>query len=162
MTRKAEKLYQEFHKYEPSRVDALHGSFYIPEAATCVGPALYVLYKSSKLDPFTYAEPEGGSIDYIHEHKKSVNVYLPGSDAGPTRKVPQRICGVSELTFLGKCLGFGYTDEDGDEVEATCSGKIELCAIPSGKALLVIENRRKVLALIWGGTLGVKPQGIVG
>lgn len=162
MTRKAQKLYEDFHKYPATRVDELHRSFYIPEVSTCVGPALYVLYKSAKLDPFTYAKPDGGTTDYIHEHKKGVKVYLPGSEFGPERKVPQRICGAGELTFLGKCLGFGYTDEDGDEVEATCKGKVDLCSIPSGKALIVIEDRRSVLALIWGGTLGVKPQGIVG
>ena len=161
MTRKAEKLYEEFHKYSPTRVDEMHSSFFIPEVSTCVGPALYVLYRSAKLDPFTYAKPNG-PIDYIHEHKEGVKVYLPGSDAGPEKKVPQRICGVSKLTFLGKCLGFGYTDEDGDEVEATCKGQVELCTTPSGKALLVIEGRREVLALIWGGKLQVKPQGIVG
>jgi hypothetical protein len=162
MTRKAEKLYEDFHKYPATRIDEMHRSFFIPETAACVGPALYVLYRSSKLDPFTYAEPEGGSIDYIHEHKKGVKVYLPDSDWGPDRKVPKRIHESNKLTFLGECLGFGYIDDDGDEVEATCRGKVELCSTPSGKALLVVENRKEVLALIWGGTLGVKPQGIVG
>jgi hypothetical protein len=162
MSRKAEKLYEEFHKFSPTRIDEMHRSFYIPEVSTCVGPALHVLYRSDKLDPLTYAKPTNGTDDYIHEHKKGVKVYMPGSGDGPERKVPQRVCGVSKLTFLGKCLGFGYTDEEGDEVEATCTGKVELCTTPDGRALLVIEGRRKVLALIWGGGLKVKPQGIVG
>jgi len=128
-----------------------------------VGPALYVLYRSSKLDPFTYAVPDKPT-DYIHEHKNGVKVYVVNDSDGPERKVPQKIQNIQKMAFLGKCLGFGYVDEDGDEVEATASGKVELCAVPyrKGHALIVLENRRKVLALIWGGKLRVEPRGIVG
>jgi hypothetical protein len=164
MSHWAEKLYEDFHKYPHKRIDELDPSFYIPEVATCVGPALYVLYRSSKLEPFTYAVPENGSEDYIHEHKNGVKVYVVDSDEGPERKVPQKIQNVSKMAFLGKCLGFGYIDEDGDEVEATAKGKVELCAVPyrGGHALIVIENRSHVVALIWGGKLRVEPRGIVG
>jgi hypothetical protein len=31
-----------------------------------------------------------------------------------------------------------------------------------GKALVVVQGKRKVLALIWGGKLDVEPRGIVG
>jgi hypothetical protein len=163
MTCAAEKLYEEFHKYASTRIDEMHSSFHVPDYATCVGPALYVLYRSSKLDPFTYAVPDK-PIDYIHEHKNGVKIYVVNSEDGPDRKVPLKIQNVQKMTFLGKCLGFGYIDEEGDEVEVSASGKVELCAVPyrQGHALIVVEGRRKVLALVWGGKLRVEPRGIVG
>jgi hypothetical protein len=162
MSSRAGKLYEEFHKYPPKEIGEFPPSFSIPRSAICVGSALYVLYRSSKKDPITYLKPSA-PINYIHEHKARVKVYLVGSQEGPERKVPQRIHSVDELTHLGKCLGFGYTNWDGEDVEAECTGKIDLYAVPpSGKGLLVIENKRKVLALIWGGELRVEPRGIVG
>jgi hypothetical protein len=157
----AEKLFEEFHKYPPTKIGEFHSSFYIPEQATFVGPALFVLYRSSKNDPVTYLKP-AKPIDYIHEHKSGVKVYVTDSEGGSERKVPQRIHNVGELTYLGKCLGFAYIDDEDEEVEAECTGKVELYTIPSGKALLVVENKKKVLALIWGGKLNVEPRGIVG
>jgi hypothetical protein len=160
MTRKAEKLFEDFHKYEPNSVEQFPASFRIPDRAAFMGPALYVLYRSSKYDPITHEKPSK-PIDYIHEHKKGVNVYRLDTDDGPEYKVPKYIHSPKALVLLGKCLGFGYTDYEGDDVEATCSGP-ELFSIPSGKALLVIEKRRKVVALLWGGELNVEPRGIVG
>jgi hypothetical protein len=158
---RAGNLYRDFHKYDPKSIGQFPASFSIPKTATCVGPAIHVLYRSSKFDPITYAKP-ASSIDYIHEHKKGVKVYIIGSDEGPERKVPQRIHAVDGLVSLGKCLGFAYVDQEGDQVDAECTGKVELYSVPSGTALLVIENKRKVLALIWGGKLRVEPRGIVG
>jgi len=38
----------------------------------------------------------------------------------------------------------------------------ELYTIPAGTALLVVEDKRHVAAIIWGGALGVECRGIVG
>jgi hypothetical protein len=67
------------------------------------------------------------------------------------------------LTLLGQCLGFAYYDPESDqEIEAKVTQPFpELYSIPSGKALLVIQSKRTVLALIWGGRLGVEARGIV-
>jgi hypothetical protein len=162
MSSPAGKLYEEFHKYSPQEIGEFHSSFFIPELIPCVGPALFVLYRSSKKDPITYVKPDK-PVNYIHEHKDRVKVYIVGSEEGPERKVPQRICAVDELAYMGKCLGFGYTDWDGEDVEAECTGKIDLYAVPPlGKGLIVVENKRRVLAMIWGGKLRVEPRGIVG
>ena len=163
-TRKAEKLFEDFHKYEPNSVEQFPGSFSIPDRAVLVGPAVYVLYRSAKYDPVTLEKPKK-PINYIHEHSKGVNVYRLDADEddGPERAVPKRIHSPTALVLLGKCLGFGYTDHYGDEVEASPSGRgAELYSIPSGRGLLVIENRREVVALMWGGNLRVEPRGIVG
>jgi hypothetical protein len=159
MSRRAEKLYEDFHKYNPREVGKFPRSFQIPTSIELAGPALYVLYQSPKCDPITYKKPKK-PINYIHEHKDGVKVYLAGGD-GPIRKVPKRVSEVTSLTRLGKFLGLGFLDGD-EEVAMEASGKVDLYAIPSGKSLLVIENRRNVLAMIWGGKLRVEPRGIVG
>ena len=156
---KAVKLYEDFHKYESKDIGSFPSSFYIPESIELAGPAIHVLYRSAKLDPITYIKPDS-PIDYIHEHEAGVKVYILNCE-GPERSVPRHIHRVGALTRLGKCLGFAFVDADGDEVEATCTN-CDLYAIPSGKALLVVEKKKKVLAMIWGGKLNVEPRGIVG
>ena len=159
--RKAIKLYEDFHKFGPREIGEFKPSFYIPEEAVYVGNGVDVMYRSDKLDPLTLADE--GHIDYIHEHKPGVKVYRVDARAdGPVRKVPKRIHGVTSLVFLGKCLGFTYDDHHGDEVEAQVANPLpELYATPDGRALLVIERKQRVVALIWGGKLNVEPRGIV-
>ena len=160
MTRKAEKLFEDFHKYEAEKVGEFPDSFYIPDTAIFVGQGSCVLYRSAKFDPITYAKPDE-PIDYIHELGDGVRIFRLDTDEGRELTVPQYIHSVGTLVRLGKCLGFGYIDEDDDEVEATCTN-CDLYSIPSGKALLIVEKKKKVLALIWGGKLDVEPRGIVG
>jgi hypothetical protein len=38
----------------------------------------------------------------------------------------------------------------------------DLCCTPDGKCLLVVQGKRKVLAMMWGGALGVFARGIDG
>lgn len=162
MTHRAEKLFADFHKYEAEEIKAFPSSFRIPERAPCVGPALYVLYRSAKCDPITYLKPDK-PIDYIHEHKPGVKVYILDSSEceGPVRSVPKYIHEADTLVLLGKCLGFAYSNVNGDEENLECTS-CELYSIPNGKALLVVEKKREVLAMIWGGKLNVEPRGIVG
>lgn len=152
--------YVEFHQFDPYEIGEFARGFQIPHDVTLVGAGRYVLYSSDKLNPST-GEDEG-FIDYIHEHKPGVRVYRPGVP-GRSRRVPGYIRDVSELVLLGECMGFGYDDGDGNEVAAEPDAALtELYAIPSGKALIVVENKRCVCALIWGGKLGVEARGIVG
>lgn len=160
MTRRAEKLFADFHKYEAEKIGEFHNSFLIPESAVFVGEGSYVLYRSAKFDPITYAKPDK-PVDYIHELGDGVRIFRLDTNEGPEHTVPQYIHSVDTLVLLGKCLGFGYLDEDDDEVEAKCTS-CDLYAIPSGKALLIVEKKQQVLALIWGGKLNVEPRGIVG
>jgi hypothetical protein len=119
-----------------------------------------VLYRSDKLDPETGRQPRK-PIDYIHEHDGGVHVYR--TDGRADTEVPRFISGAKELVLLGQCLGFAYEDVDGgEEVEAQVRTPYpDLYTIPSGRALLVIQGRRSVLAIIWGGRLGVEARGIV-
>ena len=159
--RKAVHLYKEFHQFEPRKIGPFPKSFTVPHQAVCVGEALEVLYRSDKLNPTTHEDE--GMIDYIHEHDPGVRAYRTDQGAdGPVRQVPKFIWGSKELVLLGSCLGYAYLDSEGDEIEAKVRTPYpELYSIPSGRALLVVQDKKKVLALIWGGRLGVEDRGIV-
>ena len=156
-------LYEGFHKEEPRRVGAFPSAFSIPDEVVLLGDADFVLYRSRKRDPLTYRKP-AQPIDYIHEHDGGVKAYTTDKRVRGARKsVPKYIQNVGSLVLLGQCIGFGYfryVDDDLVEVEGRRPYP-ELCAIPSGKALLAIQDKRHVLAMIWGGKLGVEPRGIV-
>lgn len=162
-SRTALRMYEGFHQHEPKKLVEFHKSFTIPQDVVCIGTAKNVLYRSDKLNPET-GEDEGW-IDYIHDHGSGVLVYVPQEAAendGDLVRVPSWIRGVDELVWLGDCLGFEYKDQTGKGREATGTKPLpELYTIPSGRALLVIQGKRELLALIWGGRLGVEPRGIV-
>ncbi|MDP2607317.1 MAG: hypothetical protein Q8S00_32670 [Deltaproteobacteria bacterium] len=158
---KAVKLYEGFHKYEPRSIGEFPTSFFVPQEAVWVGLAKNVMYRSEKLDPLTYEDE--GAIDYIHEHGANVKAYRIDGDAeGPIRTVPKWIWGVQELVCLGQCLGFEYIDHDSKKCEGVVQKPFpDLYTTPDGRALLVIQGRKTVLALLWGGKLNVEPRGIV-
>lgn len=157
--------YEEFHRYEHKRIIVGRG-FEFPRTMYRAGQALWVTYRSSKVDPETLRKPRH-PVDYIHEHDAGVYTYLASSkDAdGPAVEVPAKFCDVTALTRLGINLGFAYKMPDGfkQEVKATRAGGYpELYTTPDGHCLLVIEARTKVIAMMWGGGLGVYPRGIDG
>lgn len=156
---RAIKMYVDFHQHEPKKVGSFAASLRMPARAVLVGPAAHVLYRSDKLNPTTGADE--GWIDYIHEHDRGVHIYMGGGE-GPERAVPAFIRNAKELTWLGMCLGLAYLDEDGREREIKATRPLpELYTTPNGRALLVIQSKRTLLALVWGGRLGVEPRGIV-
>jgi hypothetical protein len=158
----AVEMYRSFQGFEPRKIGAFSFGFYIPDHATLVGPALNVMYRSDKNDPST-GKPVKKPIDYIHDHEDGVSVYRCDRAAeGGQVTVPSFIKSVDSLVLLGDCLGFTYEDENGDAIEASPTNPLpELYTIPSGRALLVVQSKAKVLALIFGGRLGVEARGIV-
>lgn len=158
--RKAEKLYETFHQFEPVDVGNFRKGFLIPSEAFYVGHAKAMYYTSDKLNPLT-GEDEG-EISYFHDHKPGVRIYLPDGDRN-CRSIPKWIYDTDVLVRLGTCDGFDYQDFNGETVEAEAVGrKPEWYTIPSGKALLAIQDKRKVLAIAWGGKLNVEWRGVVG
>lgn len=163
MTR-AIRMYEGFHQHEPKRIGSFHKDLAIPESAVLVGNAVNVLYRSDKLNP--ESGKDEGWIDYIHDHSHGVKVYRTDAHARRGDRhgevVPHWLRSADELVWLGHCLGFAYKDDDGHKVEAKGKRPLpELYTIPSGKALLVVQSKRHLLAMIWGGKLGVEPRGIV-
>lgn len=149
--------YEEFHRHAPKKMGAFSRSFRIPASVRRAGSGRWVTYQSDKVDPETLRRPSK-PVDYIHQHDAGVNVYLPGK--GVT--VPREFVEVDALVKLGTFLGFCYV-ERGKELEvAGVRPMPELYCNPKGTCLYVIQSKREVLAMIWGGALGVFSRGIDG
>ena len=157
--------YEEFHRHEPRKVGEFPPSFVIPKRMARAGTARWVTYRSDKVDPETLRRPRA-AVDYIHEHNAGVETYV--NDAGkfpvPTDAlvdVPSRFRDVA-LVRLGTCLGF-CVERDGVEIEAASTRPMpDLYCTSDGRCLMVIQSRERVLAMMWGGALGVFARGIDG
>lgn len=166
----AVEKYREFHRYDPKSVGSFPRSFVIPTHMYLAGTSKWVTYESTKVDPESLRKPRN-PVSYIHEHDAGVTTYLAYSDAILERSpnaqlkhvvVPEKFCDVPALTRLGFCLGFCFDGPDGKaEAEATAPYP-DLYTVPDGRCLLVIQSRREVLAMMWGGGLGVFARGIDG
>lgn len=156
--------YVEFHRLDPRKIGTFPESFVIPARMAELGTANAVMYRSDKVDPETLRRP-AHAVDYIHEHDAGVMTYVRAADAPGARSVavPPEFRDVAALTRLGKFLGFFYIDGAGEKQEARATQPLpDLYTVPSGKCLLVIQSRREVLAMSWGGGLGVFARGIDG
>lgn len=159
--KKAVAIYEGFHRFEPRKVGEFHPSFKLPSRVNKQGESIDVLYRSDKVDPETLKKPRR-ALDYIHEHdSKGVFTYLPRGP-GELVEVPDWIRDTKALAKLGDCLGFKFK-RDGKTVTAKGKKPLpELYCTPNGRALIIVQDKRDVLALVWGGKLDVEPRGIVG
>ena len=154
-------IYEGFHRFAPRKVGEFHPSFKLPSRVNKQGPSVDVLYRSDKTDPETLKKPRK-PLDYIHEHdSKGVHTYLPRGP-GELVETPHWIRDAQALAKLGDCLGFKFK-RGGKIIEAVGKKPLpELYCTANGKALIVVQDKRDVLALMWGGKLDVEPRGIVG
>lgn len=128
-----------------------------PTKCCIVGKANHVMYKSDKWESRKY--------DYIHEHESGVVVALFDPELELADSVPDFVMKAETIYLLGDCLGFQATDDDGEVLEAEGGKGDELYAIPSNRALIILNTSGKVArveAMIWGGGLNVIDRGIVG
>lgn len=148
--------YEEFHDFEPEDIGHFERSLEVPPMVTHVGENEWVAYRSNKWEKKFH--------NYIHEHEGDVQCYRTDPKSKGTRiKTPSWIRSNKSFTKIGDCLGFRYTDHDGYPVEAETRNPLpELYCTPDGRCLLVIVDKKKIVALIWGGALGVEDVGIVG
>ncbi len=162
----AKEKFETFHRYAVRDVGEFARGFAIPSSMLCAGRAKWTTYRSGKVDPSTLKLPKR-PVNYIHEHDAGVEVYLPtdcdlGESGLETVDVPEEFQRATALAKLGDSLGYCF-DLDGDEVEAVGQDPLpELYCTPCGKCLLVVQDKREVLAMIWGGALGVFARGIDG
>lgn len=162
-TSAARRMFRTFHSREWRREGDFHADLVIPSEVVRLGAAEHVLYRSDKLNP-TSGEDEGW-IDYIHEHGSGVVAHRvearPAADADLVA-VPGWLQRQQSFTWLGKSLGFAYRDAGGRVRKVGATEPLpELYAAPSGRALLIIQSKRRLLAMIWGGRLAVQRRGIV-
>lgn len=148
--------YAEFAQFQPTKVSSF--AFSIPSKLYCVGKADWTFYESKKWEH---------KINwYKHEHEAGVGVYMPeleGDQPGKLVTTPAWLKSTKTLVKLGNSLGFEFQDLHGETLEAnTTKPYPELYCIPSGKALLVIQNKKTLIACFWGGYLSVTARGIVG
>jgi hypothetical protein len=79
-----------------------------------------------------------------------------------TIKVPAKVRNATTVTQIGlRALGFAFEYDD-DEYEAKVPAGTEWFWSQTARALYLIQNKRKLIAVIWGGNLNVEPRGIVG
>lgn len=160
----AVEKYTEFHRLDPRKIGSFPDSFVIPKVMYRAGKAKWITYRSGKVDPETLRRPSR-PVDYIHEHDAGVVTYVPKpleTDAEGV-EVPERFRKVPALARLGQWLGFCFEDADGEKREARGTRPLpELYTVADGRCLLVIQSRRQVLAMVWGGGLGVFARGIDG
>lgn len=157
----AQKMFRRFHTRDWRGEGDFHPDLVIPDRVQCLGPAIHTLYKSDKLNPSDGRDE--GWIEYIHEHDAGVNVYKPARGGAGDVAVPAFIRNCDQFTWLGKSLGFAYWDENDKKCEARATEPLPeiYCTPGGGKALLVIQNKRTLLAILWGGRLAVERRGIV-
>jgi hypothetical protein len=160
----AEAKFTEFHRFPPRKLGEFADGFAIPRIVYHAGAGRWVTYRSDKTDPETLKKPRA-PINYIHEHNAGVGYYLSSPTEHTTKRcdVPERFIEVDALALLGINLGYCFVTDDGEEIEAVSTKpKPELYATPDGKCLLVVQSKKKVLAMAWGGALGVFARGIDG
>lgn len=156
--------FRRFHSRDWRGEGDFHADFDIPAQMTCAGHMLDTAYESDKLNPST-GEDEGW-IAYNHKHDKNVMI------AVPTRRSDQHMVAVpdwirreTELVWLGTCLELKYQElETGRTamLEGT-NPKPDIFFTPKAgrAALLVVQSKRRLMAIIWGGKMQVQRRGIV-
>lgn len=162
VNKRARDLFVEFHQFEPTDIGEFSVAFKIPEHVYHVGEAKKMYYASNKLNPET-SEDEGW-IHYVHDHEGDVGMHLvDDASGGEPVVVPAWIRDVDALVRIGDCEGFEFVDLDDELVEAKGTKPLpEWYAIPSGRALLIVQSKRHVIAILWGGDLDVEWRGVVG
>lgn len=163
--------FTQFHRYPPIKIEEFHKDFKIPELVVRAGRAKWTTYLSGKVDPATLQKPKR-PVSYIHEHNAGVHVYLEPDapevddlDLEPEEvAVPRAFYATDALVKLGDSLGFCVHGERGaEDAEFEFTGtRPELYCVPDGTCLLIVQDRREVIAMIWGGALGVFGRGIDG
>jgi hypothetical protein len=163
MATDAIEKYVEFHRRQPQKIGAFPSSFQIPARMYRAGASKWVTYESTKVDPETLVKPRK-PVAYIHEHDAGVVTYLPQPTDEDAQgiAVPEVFREVPALARLGACLGF-CVEASGEKLEAQATQPFpDLYTVASGKCLIVIQSRTTVLAMMWGGGLGVFARGIDG
>lgn len=157
--------YRLFHRKEHKKVGTFAAELVIPEQVYVCGPSVHVMYRSTKVDPDTLENPKR-PIDYIHEHDSwGVTTYspVPHRKGERSTRVPSFIHDSEYLVLLGKALGLAYkVGAQVVELEERGRPTAELYTTTCGHALLVIDKKKTLEYLIWGGGLDVRPEGIVG
>ena len=150
---RAARIFEDFHARDAKKFGELGCE--VPQSMRLLGACRWVTYRSDKWND--------GTHDYIHkiESFPRVRVAVPGR-GGDRVSMPAKVRETQVLTQIGlSALGFAYGD-DGDETEASLPRGAQWFWSERGRALLAIQSKKKLLAVVWGGALQIEPRGIVG
>ncbi len=144
-------MFVTFNSFDPKQL-TYEPQFQWPERVRCLGEATWITYRSKKVIPDNGVKPRGWQ-----HYNSGVSSYA--CDGKPDTDVPLFITDCTALALLGDCtgIGFGKTGEG-----KTTAPYPELYATPCGRALILVQSKRKVVGMIWGGGLDVQDRGIVG
>lgn len=161
----AVRKYREFNGHEPTHVD-MSDAFRWPVWCYQMGPAIYEVYRSKKMDPETGVFPKKPR-DYIHHHDPGVMLHRCDPAAkrlagARPKRIPAWLRSTRSLGLIGQCLEWQYEYGDDDVTAEASAPYPNLYCTPNGRALVVLSPRDKVLVLMWGGKLRVEARGIVG
>jgi len=134
--------YEEFHGVEPSRID--EKKMWVPGELVLMGDAVDVGYKAKD------HRSSKGQGPYVHDHDSGVRVFRRAKHGEHPDKVWTNF--PTELTVMGKALGFTYRDNSGRRHEVKGGGT--LCTTPSRRVLVVVGSAG-VKYLIEGGNMHV-------
>jgi len=154
--RPAVEVFEKFNDFDLGDIREFSASLKIPKTVEVVGKATEVFYRSKKWND--------GSHGYYHkiESYPRVRIGVTQRGTGRVTNLPQRILKTETLTQIGeRSLGYAYEDVDGEEYVVNPPRSAWYWSV-RGKALLLIQDKRKLLAVVWGGDLDVRPEGIIG
>jgi hypothetical protein len=149
------KTFEGFNEYPSKGASKFAREIVIPDRMPSPGPCRWVTYRSDKWN--------NGTHDYIHTITSypRVKCAMAGENYD-TIKVPAKVRNATTVTQIGlRALGFAFEYDD-DEYEAKVPAGTEWFWSQTARALYLIQNKRKLIAVIWGGNLNVEPRGIVG
>lgn len=151
----ATKTFEDFNEYPSKGATKFAREIVVPERMPSPGPCRWLTYRSNKWND--------GTHDYIHTITSYPRVKCAmAGEKYPTIKIPIKIREANTLTQIGlRALGFAFEYDD-HEYEAKVPAGTEWFWSQTARALYLIQNKRKLVALIWGGTLNVEARGIVG
>lgn len=160
-TSAARKLWMSFHGKDPREEYSIKASW--PDKWGYTGEGVTVYYRSDKWK-------RDGQFDcYYHDHEGEVELWEPAGAQDwheELRKAPVQGLPCKTAAVLGYCLGWDVKREgDSQHVYSVEFGDTSmlLCAPPGGRSLFVVSQRSKdVIALFCGGSLDIRPEGIVG
>ncbi len=78
-----------------------------------------------------------------------------------TTRLPNHVTASESLAKLGTCLEFGFKTPEGPMVGRCQGRKPELYGTPSKRGLILVQDKKRALVVIYGGKMRIEDRGIV-
>jgi hypothetical protein len=152
MIREAVERYRTFTAKEPDFVTALEPNVQLPPRLGASGRARRIWYVSGKW------RNDGGVGYYVHDYSTPVEfceAFRPSLRPVVTPRWPK------ELALLGECIAL-EVERSGELAYPRLPSPTLLPSTPDGRALVLLGERRGILAVLLGGAQRITERGIEG